>query len=186
MQRNIYIQLLEEGTKVYRPVPAIEIENNIYEVLGFGIFDPEDEVWEFPSGTCVLVEEQNLDGENVLVAIQEVCSNMRSRKKILKDLVLLQGSIEVLEKELSQYPRDIEKPLLKINVEDFSNVLKRSIINEIDFETLTNWANAIECRDDVEFENEEMQEVIFELANPEIIGEITKERLGDIIIELEK
>lgn len=111
---------------------------------------------------------------------------MRSRKDILKDLLLLQGSIEVLEKELSQYPWDIEKPLLKINVEDFSTVLKRSLNNEIDFETLSNWANAIECRDDIEFENEEMQEIIFELANPEINGEITKKRLSEIITILEK
>ena len=57
MERNIYIQLLEEGTKVYRPVPALEIENNIYEVRGFEIYNPEDEVWEFPAGTYVLVEE---------------------------------------------------------------------------------------------------------------------------------
>ncbi|MEZ4909950.1 MAG: hypothetical protein R2774_03710 [Saprospiraceae bacterium] len=73
MEKNIYIQLLEEGTKVYRPVPAIEIENNIYEVQGFEIYDPEDEVWEFSPGTYVLVEEQSLDGENVLVAIKEQC-----------------------------------------------------------------------------------------------------------------
>ena len=71
MERSIYIQLLEEGTKVYRPVPAIEIEPNIYKVQGFEIYDPGDEVWEFTPGTYVLVEEQNLGGENVLVATQE-------------------------------------------------------------------------------------------------------------------
>jgi len=71
MERQIYIQLLGEGTKVYRPVPALEIENNLYEIKGFEIYDPEDEVWQFTPGSYVLVEEQNLDGENVLVAIQE-------------------------------------------------------------------------------------------------------------------
>ncbi len=71
MEKNIYIQVLEEGTKVYRPVPAIEIENNIYEVQGYDIYDSEDETWEFLPGTYVLVEEQNLGGENVLVAIKE-------------------------------------------------------------------------------------------------------------------
>lgn len=71
MEKNIYIQLLEEGTKVYRPVPAIEIENNIYEVQGFEIYDPEDEVWEFKPGVHVIVEEQELDGELVLVAVKE-------------------------------------------------------------------------------------------------------------------
>lgn len=67
---RLYLQLLEEGTKVYRPVPASQIENNLYEVGGFEIYDPEDEVWEFTPGTYVLVKEQNIDGENVLVAIQ--------------------------------------------------------------------------------------------------------------------
>ncbi|HNC38079.1 MAG TPA: hypothetical protein PK492_01875 [Chitinophagaceae bacterium] len=71
MEKNIYIQLLEEGTKVYRPVPSFQIEDNLYEVGGFEIYDPEDEVWEFTPGTYVLVVEKNLDGENVLVAIQE-------------------------------------------------------------------------------------------------------------------
>lgn len=71
MKKNIYIQLLEEGTKVYRPVPAREIESNIYGIQGFEIYDSEDEVWEFPPGSYVLVEEQYLEGEHVLVAIKE-------------------------------------------------------------------------------------------------------------------
>ena len=110
---------------------------------------------------------------------------IRNRAEILKELVLLQGDIKMLEKELSQYPWDIEKPLVKIGIENFSNVLKKSINNEISFETLIDWANAIECRDDLEFENEEMQEMIFELGNPEINGEITKERLTQILNILE-
>lgn len=71
MEKIIYIQLLDEGTKVYRPVPACEVQSNIYEVGGFEIYDPEDEIWEFPPGTYVVVEEQNLNDEIVLVAIQE-------------------------------------------------------------------------------------------------------------------
>jgi hypothetical protein len=60
MEKNIYIQLLEEGTKVYRPVPSFQIEDNLYEVGGFEIYDPEDEVWEFTPGTYVLVVEKTL------------------------------------------------------------------------------------------------------------------------------
>jgi len=74
MENKIYVQLLEDGTKVYRPVPANKIENGIYEVAGFEIYDPEDETWEFPPGTHVVVEEQNLEGETVLVAIKEQSS----------------------------------------------------------------------------------------------------------------
>ena len=73
MERNIYIKLLEEGTKVYRPVPAIELKKNVYEIKGEDVYDPEDEVWEFKPGVQVVVEEQELDGELVLVAVREEC-----------------------------------------------------------------------------------------------------------------
>jgi hypothetical protein len=106
---------------------------------------------------------------------------LRSRIQILKDRVFLHGDVEVLAKELSHYSWDLAEPLFKMSVEDFSSVLKRGINDEITFETLTNWANAIECRDDIEFANEEMQEIIFELANPEIHGRITEERLRHMV-----
>lgn len=111
---------------------------------------------------------------------------MRSRIEILKELVLLQSNVEILKKELSHYTWDIEKPLFEVKKENIVNVLKRSIDNEIDFETLANWADTIEYRDDLDFTDEEIKEIIFELANPEINGEITKERLNKIISELEK
>ncbi len=72
MKKNIYIQLLNEGTEVYRPVPAIKIKNNIYKLQGFDIYNPKDEIWEFSPGTYVQVEKRNLDGENVLIAIQKL------------------------------------------------------------------------------------------------------------------
>ena len=68
---EIYIQLLGEGTKVYRPVPAIKIDNDIFKIGGDGIHDPEDEEWEFKPGTIVIVERKKLEGKNVLVAIKE-------------------------------------------------------------------------------------------------------------------
>jgi hypothetical protein len=109
---------------------------------------------------------------------------MRSRIVILKDLVFYQGNIKIIEKELLQYPWDIENPLIKIVKNDLAFVLKKCFNNEISFEDITNWANAIECREDLDFENEELQEIIFELANPEINGVLTKERLSEIIEEL--
>ena len=52
--------------------------------------------------------------------------------------------------------------------------MKKRINGEIDFETLIRWANVLECTDDLGFGNEAQQEFVFELANPEINGEITK------------
>jgi hypothetical protein len=71
MEKIIYVQLLNEGSIAYRPVPAIEIENNIYMLQGFDIYDTEDEEWEFLPGSYVLVEEQVKGDKNVSVAIKQ-------------------------------------------------------------------------------------------------------------------
>ena len=72
MEKTIYIQLLGEGTLVYRPVPATEVSDNIFQLQGEEIFDPEDEEWEFLPGNKVRVEQKELEGEKVLVAIEQI------------------------------------------------------------------------------------------------------------------
>ena len=71
MRKIIYVQLLGEGTTVYRPVPAVEIDENVYLLKGEEIFDPDDEEWEFLPGTKVRVEQKDLEGEKVLVAVSK-------------------------------------------------------------------------------------------------------------------
>ncbi|MBP1152574.1 hypothetical protein [Methylocaldum sp. RMAD-M] len=68
---TVYVRLLGEGVEVYRPVPASQVESNIYVLGGAEIFDPEDEQWEFPPGEYVVAENKTLDGEVVLVAISK-------------------------------------------------------------------------------------------------------------------
>ena len=70
MKKTIYVKLLDEGTIVYRPVPAIEVNKGVFELFGFDIYNPDDEIWEFMPGTLVITEEKNLSGETVLVAIK--------------------------------------------------------------------------------------------------------------------
>lgn len=50
---------------------------------------------------------------------------MRSRAEMLKYLVLLQGNLDILEKELSSFGWDSETPLYSISNDDFINVLKK-------------------------------------------------------------
>lgn len=71
MENTIFIQLLGEGTAVYRPVTAKKIESNVFIVGGDDVYDPDDENWEFPPGSVVIVQEKELEGEKVLVAIHE-------------------------------------------------------------------------------------------------------------------
>ena len=71
MEENIYVQLLGEGTVVYRPVPAMKIKENLYKIQGKEIYDPDDEEWEFLPESVVVVQRQELEGGQVFVAIKK-------------------------------------------------------------------------------------------------------------------
>ncbi|MBX9770728.1 MAG: hypothetical protein K2X29_05125 [Candidatus Obscuribacterales bacterium] len=60
MKTTVYVQLLNEGTDVWRPVPARRIDEHIYILAGADIYNPDNEEWEFPPGTCVRVEQRQL------------------------------------------------------------------------------------------------------------------------------
>jgi len=82
MEKNIYIQLLGEGTVVYRPVPATKINHDIYKIEGYEIYDPDDETWEFSPGTIVNTKERELEGETVLVAFEQKKDKNKIQKLI--------------------------------------------------------------------------------------------------------
>ncbi len=67
-KETIYIELLNEGTSVWRPAPALRIGPHTYVVLPTPDYDPENEEWKFPPGSIVVGQMQTLSGEDVLVA----------------------------------------------------------------------------------------------------------------------
>jgi hypothetical protein len=109
---------------------------------------------------------------------------MRNRADILKDLVNFKGNPVELQEELSHYSWDSEIPVLIINRNDFADVIKRCIDGKLTLSEVEEWANTIECRDDLDFEDNDMQEIIFDLANPNINGEITLDLLKAIFCKL--
>lgn len=64
----IYVNLLDEGTPVLKPVLATHQQNNIYEIIVDEVQD--DDKYEFPPGSCVIVEQRLIDSKSVLVAIK--------------------------------------------------------------------------------------------------------------------
>jgi hypothetical protein len=69
MINTIYVRLLGEGTRVYRPVPATKIADAVYVIAKDAPYDSDNETWEFSPGTKVVVEERALSGELQLVAV---------------------------------------------------------------------------------------------------------------------
>lgn len=108
---------------------------------------------------------------------------MKNRKNILNNLIHLNGNLNEIQIELSTFPWDINEPIVTITKNVLYSVLNKCIEHEITLTELENWANLIECRDDIDFENNEIQEIIFELANLEINGQITLLRLKEIAID---
>ena len=105
---------------------------------------------------------------------------MRDRTEIVKDIVSFKGNLNLLQAELSKYPWDLEEPIFQITNQDILNVIDKTITNDISFMELEDWANLIECRDDFSFEKEELQEIIFQLANPLLYGGITDNLLKNL------
>ncbi len=65
---TVYVQLLDEGTIAYRPVPASKEIEGVCILGGQDIYDEEVETWEFPPGSRVSYEPRKLDGDIVFVA----------------------------------------------------------------------------------------------------------------------
>jgi hypothetical protein len=70
MADTIYVALLDEGTDVWRPAPAWKINPSTYIVLRPDDYDPDDEKWEFPPGSTVVVEPRKFQDANVLAAVR--------------------------------------------------------------------------------------------------------------------
>ena len=68
METTIYVQLLDEGTDVWRPVRAIRTGDD-FTILGPM---PGDEQWQFPPGSRVRCSLKNLSGGDCLVATERV------------------------------------------------------------------------------------------------------------------
>lgn len=65
----VYVQLLDEGTVVYRPVHATIQSHDIVVLEPPDDYDPEDERWEFPPGSVVRVGYKMLSGGVTPIAV---------------------------------------------------------------------------------------------------------------------
>jgi hypothetical protein len=69
MNCTIYMELLDEGTDVWRPVQAEPIGGGLFRVIGPV---PEDERWAFQPGTVVRCKKIKMSGGTHLTAYESV------------------------------------------------------------------------------------------------------------------
>jgi hypothetical protein len=98
-----------------------------------------------------------------------------SRERILSSLVRFDAPIPELRAELGSLNWD-SAPLVTLTRRDIVAVLERFSTGEINAPTVEDWANLVECREDIEFEEgyeDVIQAAIHDLANPLLSGELS-------------
>ena len=100
---------------------------------------------------------------------------------ILLNLINFTKDISAIKRDLAKIGFDSESELVTITQNTIANILNRVIDKEISYNLLEEWANLIECREDIGYEDEILQEIIFELANPCLYGEINERKICMIL-----
>ena len=106
------------------------------------------------------------------------------KTSILLDLVHFKNNIDTLKNMLSEIGFDSETELISMSRDDIVKILQRSLDKNISFLELEEWANLIECREDIGFEDEKTQEMIFKLANPYLYGRLDEKQVLSYLNEL--
>ncbi|MDZ7644944.1 MAG: hypothetical protein U5K76_12455 [Woeseiaceae bacterium] len=111
-----------------------------------------------------------------------------NRFDVLRDLVAFNKPASVLAESLSKLDWDYEGQPLIVMATQVQEVLKRFLADECSAQELEDWANLVECREDLEFEEKKQDQianVIYCLANPVLEGEITADSCKALIDTLD-
>ena len=74
------------------------------------------------------------------------------------------------------------RPHPVLSMDDLRSVLRRALMGEVSLTAVHEWADAIEGRTDlVDYENQSIADVLFELATPEINGELALGRVKELV-----
>jgi hypothetical protein len=113
--------------------------------------------------------------------------NEMSRNKFLNDLIALTRPLRELSKQVSEIPWDHAGPKIILRRTNLVSIIERVLAGELSVNDLENWANLLECREDIEFENEhedQIDNIIDIFANPVLFGSMDHPRLENILYEL--
>ena len=111
-------------------------------------------------------------------------ASLTNRGKVLQELIEFRRKPTEMHAILEAFEWDLEEELVQLEKIHVVAVLQRFLHDEVSREEVENWANLIECRDDIGYE--EVAEVLHVLANPEITDKLTKEVAARLIHELAK
>jgi hypothetical protein len=90
------------------------------------------------------------------------------RVQLLQELLTHSRPVAEMVVELSRFPWD-SKALVELTPEHVVSTLERYLTRELSADDVENWANAVESRDDIEYQKanaQSLRSAIHDLANP--------------------
>jgi hypothetical protein len=106
---------------------------------------------------------------------------------LLEELISYSTPLDEIRSKLASFSWDAEDPLVRITTAHLIGVLQRYLNKSIKEEDIESWANLIEGRDDIEIEPlhaAEIEECIYELANPYLTNPMSSKRARELIVSL--
>ena len=99
-----------------------------------------------------------------------------NRVATLTALVRATVPIHEATSRLAEFPWDSESELVTLDADDFRNILSLYKLGSLSATEVEDWANALECRDDVGISSVKTRELLHELANPLLTTPLSIER----------
>jgi hypothetical protein len=107
------------------------------------------------------------------------------RREALRDLALFASPVASVRHSLTDFAWDSDE-LSMLDKQHVLSVLRRFDVGEITSSDVEAWANAIEMRDDIDYDRETaVWDVLYELANPTLTEPLTRER-SDVLASVLK
>lgn len=112
---------------------------------------------------------------------------MKTRQQHLNALVNLNQPLSTILPILKILPWDSNQAIITLKKDHLIHILNQYLNYSLSAIDLENWANAIECREDITYETEGedfINDIIFDLANPILNAPISPELVKQYITQL--
>jgi len=110
---------------------------------------------------------------------------MDSRESHLHTLLSFTRSIRNIARDLSAYGWDAPSPLVVLGPVHISSVLNRFMAGGLSSAQVEEWANLIECREDIEYSpSSAIGLALHELANPLLTCPLTRQSAATLVATL--
>ncbi len=112
-----------------------------------------------------------------------------NRIKVLNSLVEFLEPLDLLSDKLKKLSWDYTGLPVILKTEHLTKILRNCISGKLTVKEVEDWANLIECREDIDYEEinkEKLMATIFKLANPELEGKLSIGVCSILLSNLEK